>query len=148
MLATTNLICCNFSYLPQNSSSEFRTSIQARIFSQQSLLLSKRTSKFSVLLKPQNQKALTFSFQQKGVLQICQNNLNTQNSEEETGQGKVSSVNNGEEEGRDWTTSILLFVLWSALMYYVFNLTPDQTPLFSKSNFFFSVNAFFWWALI
>ncbi|XWS31100.1 hypothetical protein CRYUN_Cryun23aG0048600 [Craigia yunnanensis] len=128
MLATTNPICCNFSYLPQNSSSKFRTSIQARNFSQQSLLLSKRTSKFSVL-KPHNHKALTFSFQQKGVLQICQSNLKTQNSEEETDQGKGSSINNGKEEGRDWTTSILLFVLWSALMYYVFNLTPDQTPL-------------------
>ncbi|XVE72578.1 hypothetical protein DITRI_Ditri11bG0049500 [Diplodiscus trichospermus] len=127
MLASTNLICCNLSYLPQNSSSKFRTSIQARNLSQQSLLLSERTPKFSVFLKPQNQKALTFSFQRKGVLQICHTNLNTQNSEEETGQDEGSYVNNG-KEGRDWTTSILLFVLWGALMYYVFNLTPNQTP--------------------
>ncbi|KAJ0111347.1 hypothetical protein Patl1_01806 [Pistacia atlantica] len=32
------------------------------------------------------------------------------------------------QEGRDWTTSILLFVLWGGLMYYVFNLSPNQTP--------------------
>ncbi|XP_022771654.1 uncharacterized protein LOC111314494 [Durio zibethinus] len=126
MLASTNLICCNFSYLRQNSSTKFRTSIQARNLSQQSLLLSKRTSKCSVFLAPHNQNALTFSFQQKGVLQICQSTLNTQNSEEETGQNKESSVKG--KEGRDWTTSILLFVLWSALMYYVFNLAPNQTP--------------------
>ncbi|XVF31923.1 hypothetical protein REPUB_Repub17cG0037000 [Reevesia pubescens] len=124
MLASTNLICCNFYCLPQNASS---VAIQARNFSQRSLLLSKRTPKFSVVLKPCKPMALTSPFQRKGVLQICQNTLNSQNSEEETDQDKGSPVNSG-KEGRDWTTSILLFVLWGALMYYVFNLTPDQNP--------------------
>ncbi|XVF21173.1 hypothetical protein REPUB_Repub12eG0067900 [Reevesia pubescens] len=135
MLASTNLICCNFSYyLPQNSSSKFKTSIQARNLSQQSLLFSKSTSKSSVFLKPHNHMALTFPFQRKGGLQICRSTLNTQNSEEEAGQDKGSSVTIGKEE-RDWTTSILLFVLWAALLYYVFNLAPNQTP--SRDIYFF-----------
>ncbi|MBA0675261.1 hypothetical protein Goari_016815, partial [Gossypium aridum] len=126
MSASINLICCNFSYVPQNSS-KFNTLIRARNLSQQSPLLSKRTSNSSVFLKPNNRIALVSPFQQKGVLKICQSSLNTQNSEEEAGQDKGLSVDNG-KEGRDWTTSILLFVLWGALMYYVFNLSPNQTP--------------------
>ncbi|CAK9315534.1 unnamed protein product [Citrullus colocynthis] len=39
-----------------------------------------------------------------------------------------SSGNGNGGEGRDWTTSILLFVLWAGLMFYVFNLAPNQTP--------------------
>ncbi|KAB2075244.1 hypothetical protein ERO13_A07G192900v2 [Gossypium hirsutum] len=126
MSASINLICCNFSYVPQNSS-KFKTLIRARNLSQQSPLLSKRSSNSSVFLKLNNRIALVSPFQQKGVLQICQSSLNTQNSEEEAGQDKGLSVDNG-KEGRDWTTSILLFVLWGALMYYVFNLSPNQTP--------------------
>ncbi|KAK8654052.1 hypothetical protein V6N13_128032 [Hibiscus sabdariffa] len=129
MSAITNLICCSFSRLPQNSS-KFKTLIQARNISQQSPLLSKRTLNFSVFLKPHNHKPLISPFRQKGGLQICQSTLNTQNSEEETGQDKglLDNNNNNDKEGRDWTTSILLFVLWGALMYYVFNLAPAQTP--------------------
>ncbi|KAB2022543.1 hypothetical protein ES319_D07G219200v1 [Gossypium barbadense] len=126
MSASINLICCSFSYVPQNSS-KFKTLIRARNLSQQSPVLSKRTSNSSVFLKPNNRIALVSPFQQKGVLKICQSSLNTQNSEEEAGQDKGLSVDNG-KEGRDWTTSILLFVLWGALMYYVFNLSPNQTP--------------------
>ncbi|MBA0704756.1 hypothetical protein Golax_016995, partial [Gossypium laxum] len=126
MSASINLICCNFSYVPQNST-KFKTLIRARNLSQQSPVLSKRTSNSSVFLKPNNRIALVSPFQQKGVLKICQSSLNTQNSEEEAGQDKGLSVDNG-KEGRDWTTSILLFVLWGALMYYVFNLSPNQTP--------------------
>ncbi|XP_056171131.1 uncharacterized protein LOC115688833 isoform X2 [Syzygium oleosum] len=32
------------------------------------------------------------------------------------------------EGGRDWTTSVLLFLLWGGIMYYVFNLASNQTP--------------------
>ena len=55
--------------------------------------------------------------------------------------GKESSVLesvDGVQEGkRDWTTSILLFVLWGVLIYYVFNLAPDQTPVLIDPCFFF-----------
>ncbi|MQM18465.1 hypothetical protein Taro_051458, partial [Colocasia esculenta] len=44
-------------------------------------------------------------------------------------EGPVDRVNGGGGDGgEDWTTSVLLFVLWAGLMYYVFQLTPDQTP--------------------
>ncbi|XP_038901494.1 uncharacterized protein LOC120088343 [Benincasa hispida] len=46
--------------------------------------------------------------------------------ESERGGGGTGNGNGG--EGRDWTTSILLFVLWAGLMFYVFNLAPNQTP--------------------
>lgn len=35
----------------------------------------------------------------------------------------------GGEEERDWTTSFLLFAFWAGLMYYVFFLAPNQTPV-------------------
>ncbi|KAL8478261.1 hypothetical protein ACS0TY_030238 [Phlomoides rotata] len=35
----------------------------------------------------------------------------------------------GGVEERDWTTSFLLFAFWAALMYYVFFLAPNQTPV-------------------
>ncbi|KAK4846573.1 hypothetical protein QYF36_019339 [Acer negundo] len=59
-------------------------------------------------------------------------NLEEEKEEEPGLDGKGSSVlesGDGVQEGKmDWTTSILLFVLWGVLIYYVFNLTPDQTP--------------------
>lgn len=46
---------------------------------------------------------------------------------------KESEVSGSEGvDGRDWTTSILLFFLWAALMYYVFFLSPNQTPVIIK----------------
>ncbi|KHN39944.1 hypothetical protein glysoja_043054 [Glycine soja] len=45
-----------------------------------------------------------------------------------------SEVGGNGNNGRDWTTSILLFLLWAALMYYVFFLTPNQTP--SRDTYF------------
>ncbi|KAF9590500.1 hypothetical protein IFM89_035607 [Coptis chinensis] len=68
-----------------------------------------------------------------GVLRICHNSLNTENPKETLPEEEpiVPSVeNNSNKLGteRDWTTSILLFALWTGLMYYVFVLTPNQTP--------------------
>ncbi|CAA7407792.1 unnamed protein product [Spirodela intermedia] len=38
-------------------------------------------------------------------------------------------VDGGSGDGEeDWTTSVLLFALWAALVYYVAQLAPDQTP--------------------
>lgn len=41
----------------------------------------------------------------------------------------------GGEEEMDWTTSFLLFGFWAALMYYVFFLAPNQTPVSMISLF-------------
>ncbi|KAK1567042.1 hypothetical protein Q3G72_007496 [Acer saccharum] len=60
-------------------------------------------------------------------------NLEEEEEEKPGFDGKGSSVlesgDGVQERKRDWTTSILLFVLWGVLIYYVYNLTPDQTPL-------------------
>ncbi|KAH6780994.1 transmembrane protein [Perilla frutescens var. hirtella] len=42
--------------------------------------------------------------------------------------GETGGGGGGEEE-RDWTTSFLLFAFWAGLMYYVFFLAPNQTPV-------------------
>ncbi|GLT51410.1 hypothetical protein SLA2020_248230 [Shorea laevis] len=120
MLARSGLISCNFSYPPLKSS-RLRISPKVRNFYHISSIPNCGISKFSVSLKPQNDKG--------GILQICRSSLNTQKPEENPDVDKGSSVfeSNG-KEGKNWTTSILLFGLWGALMYYVFNLTPNQTP--------------------
>lgn len=48
----------------------------------------------------------------------------------EKGDSDKNGVGNekGGGDSGDWTTSILLFLLWSTLMYYIFNLAPNQTP--------------------
>ncbi|KAF7814822.1 Cardiolipin synthase N-terminal [Senna tora] len=65
----------------------------------------------------------------KGCLHICHNSLKPQNLEDSDlrKESELGGNGNGGEE-RDWTTSILLLLLWGALMYYVFLLTPNQTP--------------------
>ncbi|PIA28830.1 hypothetical protein AQUCO_06600034v1 [Aquilegia coerulea] len=57
-----------------------------------------------------------------GSLQVCHNSLNSQNDVPPPKQPESTGT------GRDWTTSILLSILFAALMYYVFFLTPNQTP--------------------
>ncbi|XP_015082093.1 uncharacterized protein LOC107025843 [Solanum pennellii] len=74
------------------------------------------------------------------LLYVCHSSLNLQNQqdpsmekdldgsteENELGGG---SNNGGNGDQWDWTTSFVLFGLWSGLMYYVFFLAPNQTPL-------------------
>lgn len=77
-------------------------------------------------------------FHKKGHLQTCHSNLNSQDSEEDTvldeGSLATQREGSGNKEERNWTSSLLLFLLWGALMYYVFNLTPDQTPVKTQSE--------------
>ncbi|RDX88888.1 hypothetical protein CR513_29430, partial [Mucuna pruriens] len=64
-------------------------------------------------------------FQRKGGVYVC-HCLKKEN--------QVDGNGNGNGNGRDWTTSILLFLLWAGLLYYVFFLTPNQTP--SRDSYF------------
>lgn len=41
----------------------------------------------------------------------------------------VKRSRDGGGRGNNWTTSVLLFGLWAVLMFYVFRLSPDQTPV-------------------
>jgi len=52
---------------------------------------------------------------------------------EEAVAGAAARIASGSGSGggklSDWTTSVLLFGLWAGLMYYVFQLAPNQTPV-------------------
>ncbi|BBG99879.1 hypothetical protein Prudu_009718, partial [Prunus dulcis] len=134
MLANANLICCNFfstfPSLPLKNPT-FRTSLQTQNLKAR-ISHSKTTSKVSIFSGTHNGKTSIFTFQ-KGPLQICQSTLNSQKPEDPvlnesaSLESELGKSENG-ADGGSWTTSVLLFVLWGALLYYVFNLAPDQTP--------------------
>lgn len=93
------------------------------------------------------------SFSQMGLLQKWRSASGSQTAEipvgekaipsetDRGGRGGGSGGGGGGDggEGRDWTTSILLFVFWAGLMFYVFNLAPNQTPVYYMIVFFISV---------
>ncbi|XP_021889931.1 uncharacterized protein LOC110808672 isoform X1 [Carica papaya] len=139
MLANTNLVSCNFSSLPLKSSKS-KASLQIRNFNPEKprLSLLKAASKSSSFLKLPCLRTAFVQFHKKGHLQTCHSNLNSQDSEEDTvldeGSLATQREGSGNKEERNWTSSLLLFLLWGALMYYVFNLTPDQTP--SRDTYF------------
>ncbi|XP_059662859.1 uncharacterized protein LOC132308699 [Cornus florida] len=135
MLAYSSLISCNFSSFPVKNHN-------FRVYNQNPNLRTSflRTSSPSIFLEPYNHRTIISTFHKKGVLQICQNSINNQNSQDPVSNRGASleselGDNGGPGEGgRDWTTSILIFLLWGGLMYYVFNLTPNQTP--SRDEYF------------
>lgn len=51
-----------------------------------------------------------------------------------SGVDEEEKLGGNEENGGDWTTSILLLGLWGVLMFYVFNLTPNQTQVSSRCS--------------
>ncbi|MED6183158.1 hypothetical protein PIB30_035477 [Stylosanthes scabra] len=69
-------------------------------------------------------------FKRRRILHICHNSSlkNQQQEEEESKVGGSKNGNGNGNGGRDWTTSILLFFFWAGILYYVFLLTPNQTP--------------------
>ncbi|PRQ52460.1 putative cardiolipin synthase [Rosa chinensis] len=129
LLANANLISCNFSTFPSSlppKTQNSKTSLQTQILKPR-ISHSKTASKVSTFFGPHNGKASIFTFH-KGQLQICHSTLNSQKPEDPVlNEGESLNSENGGDE-RNWTTSILLFLLWGALMYYVFNLSPNQTP--------------------
>ncbi|EXB34471.1 hypothetical protein L484_004861 [Morus notabilis] len=140
MLSNASLISCNFSKTFPSSSLKTKTSkprnslhLQPQNLKPTTLL--PKTNSGSSTFRIHNNKASIFFplVQQKGRLQICRSAKKGQNPEDpvlsdvdslKTEAGKGGNVG----DWSDWTTSILLFVLWGALLYYVFNLAPNQTP--------------------
>ncbi|GAU18552.1 hypothetical protein TSUD_325420 [Trifolium subterraneum] len=104
-VAKPNLLSCNFPTLKtKNSIQPHKTTL----FTSKCCFRQLSSSSF----KP----PFAASFQRKNSIIICKDS-------------NKDSSNNVEEEGkRDWTTSILLFLLWAALIYYVSFLSPNQTP--------------------
>ncbi|GMP53225.1 hypothetical protein CsSME_00018754 [Camellia sinensis var. sinensis] len=146
MTTTASLISCNFSFFPLKNTPKFRISPQ----NPNSKTPFLRTS--SSFHGP----TISHSHRKKGLLQICLSSMNTQNSQNpqnpdleredslasELGGhgGRTSSSPGG--DGGDWTTSFLLFLLWGGLMYYIFNLTPNQTPVLLCYNAIQSFNCY------
>ncbi|XP_010514529.1 PREDICTED: uncharacterized protein LOC104790465 [Camelina sativa] len=115
MLESISLISCNFSRLPPL----LKPSTRSQTLTQTPNLLllhSKASSPF-----PKSYRISLFSkYERKDTFfhVCCKSSLN--NPEPDKTQIQ--------DEGRDWSSSILLFALWGALLYYCFNLAPDQTP--------------------
>lgn len=133
-MANASLISCNFSTFPCFPLKNLKAfTLQQTHNIKPRLVHSKMSSRFSNL-NGSRSYTTAISFREKGLLQICKSTLKGQNPEDpvlsdedglESELGKSGNVS----EGRNWTTSILLLVLWGALLYYVFNLAPNQTPV-------------------
>ncbi|AEC05824.1 hypothetical protein AtNW77_Chr2g0224871 [Arabidopsis thaliana] len=113
MLGSISLISCNFSRLPRLLKPSTRPQTLTQSSSLLLLLQSRASSSpHRIALFPKYEKKVTF-------FHICKSSSNNPEEPEKT---------QIQDEGRDWSSSILLFALWGALLYYCFNLAPDQTP--------------------
>ncbi|ESQ37012.1 hypothetical protein EUTSA_v10002607mg [Eutrema salsugineum] len=119
MLESIGLISCNFSRLPPLKPSrraqplrESRNIIVVQSRASSSLCLKSDKTIFGINNRrfPKHEK--------KRFFHVCKSSLNNPDPE------KIET----QDGGRDWTSSVLLFALWGALLYYCFNLAPDQTP--------------------
>ncbi|XP_020996545.1 uncharacterized protein LOC107485638 [Arachis duranensis] len=130
-MANATLISCNSStstHLPLNNHKISRTSLHFTQLKVASLLPHRfvlSSSKSAIHLK------------RCRFLQICHSSSLKNQQEESKEESVVGGSKNGNGNGngngdgnggRDWTSSILLFFLWAGLIYYVFFLTPNQTP--------------------
>lgn len=125
MLASTSLVSSNFLSLPRNSPSPQKN----YNFSNSISLIFKKTSINNVFFQHKTNKEMSFSssITKTGSLQICHNSINTQNSQDPE-ENEIDNNNGSGGGGENWTTSVLLFFLWGGLMFYIFNLAPNQTP--------------------
>ncbi|KAL6529840.1 hypothetical protein OROGR_015463 [Orobanche gracilis] len=132
MIASNNILSCNFTHPPLKPLS---SPANPSLFPPKSLISLSVKSNCSPRL-PKNSPCLLK--QKKCRLQILScssfNNQTPQvpplvssSSEEENELIAGGGNNNG--EGRGWTSSFLLFASWAGLMYYVFVLAPNQTPV-------------------
>ncbi|CAN6906667.1 unnamed protein product [Brassica oleracea] len=120
MLKSINLpISCNFSSFPH-----LKPSRKAQSLSQPRNLTLVQSRAPLPFLKPDrillgNNNRQFLKHEKKGLFHVCRSSLNNPDPDKTEIQ----------DEGRDWTSSVLLFALWGALLYYCFNLAPDQTPI-------------------
>ncbi|KAJ4827257.1 hypothetical protein Tsubulata_028889 [Turnera subulata] len=120
MFPRSNLISCNFSpFCLKTAKAE--TSLKthhchSRFFPP----VARTTLKLPHFVKPNSNYKTIFN-KKSFFLQTCYSILSPEDD-------PVVDKDGGVKEGRDWTTSFLLFVLWGGLMYYVFVFAPNQTP--------------------
>lgn len=118
VVAKPNLVSCNFPTLKNKYSIQPHTSTKTTTAFVSRCCFIRLSSSCKVMTK----KPFAASFRKKGSIVICHDS----NKESEVSRSVVEVV---EEGKRDWTTSILLFLLWAALIYYVSFLSPNQTPV-------------------
>lgn len=136
MLANTSVIPSNFSSLLFLKNKKVNTRIS---FPNSAKIKNPKTHFFKNSIYNYNYINTKISvFGKKGRLYICHSSLNFQNQEDpimEKDTDVSNEVSGGSNNGAsggdqwDWTTSFLLFGLWGGLMYYVFFLAPNQTPV-------------------
>lgn len=130
MFSSSNIISCNFSNLPfksHNSISPHQTPIISHL------------TNLSSSIQPYRYKIPLDSLHGKHFLLAHHSFLGSEESKGPRLKRRASSkselADKGDGgEGKDWTTSILLFCLWGALLYYVFNLAPNQTPVYNMGD--------------
>nr|DAD23689.1 TPA_asm: hypothetical protein HUJ06_025152 [Nelumbo nucifera] len=136
MLPNTNLVSCNFSSSLPSLAPKTQTIgvlFQSHRKNSGPGISFLKTLHTKIYLKPFCNVSPGLSlFRKKDFVHICRSSSNTQNSKDivlsEGASGETRLGNGNGGNGRDWTTSILLFGFWIGLMYYVFMLTPNQTP--------------------
>lgn len=144
MLANGSLISCNFSSFRlkiHNPKSQFQNPIKLKnsIFS--SLVVVRKNFQYNSSVNHAISQTITikrrqFQLQKWRFYSSLDTDRNPQESvlgdgdylEEEVGSN--GDDGNGSDEERDWTTSFLLFGLWAGLIFYIFFLAPNQTPVF------------------
>ncbi|MED6217098.1 hypothetical protein PIB30_014556 [Stylosanthes scabra] len=120
-MANATLISCNPS-LPLRNHKSSRTSIHFTQLKLPSISPHTRLLHLSSSNSP-------IHFKRCRIRHICHSSsLKNQQQEEESKVGGSNNGNGNGNGGRDWTTSILLFFFWAGILYYVFLLTPNQTP--------------------
>lgn len=152
MITNANLISCNFlsPSLPLRIS-KLGIAHQTPTRNPQKLRSQTIPFKRSISVCPSFNIRRDSSSSKMGLLQKWRSASGSQTAGDPVGEkaSPVESERDGSDgsgggnggEGRDWTTSILLFVFWAGLMFYVFNLAPNQTPVCYLSVFFFSLFA-------
>ncbi|PWA63051.1 hypothetical protein CTI12_AA356730 [Artemisia annua] len=81
-------------------------------------------TKNTILLKFPHQKGK----RRRICFQICKSSLDTDKSQKSDLEIQEEDKMKNENNGGGGTTSFLILALWGGLMYYVFNLAPNQTP--------------------
>ncbi|KAG6474748.1 hypothetical protein ZIOFF_068687 [Zingiber officinale] len=77
-------------------------------------------------------KPTTLPLEKRRLLHTCRDSIEREDFEasvEEKEKNLVERTADGGASASDWITSVLLFGLWAGLMYYVFQLAPNQTPV-------------------
>lgn len=70
--------------------------------------------------------------EKRRLLHTCRDSIEREDFEaslEEKEKNLVGRSGDGGGSASGWVTSVLLFGLWTGLMYYVFQIAPNQTPV-------------------